>query len=272
MDWASVIFSRSTESQFNSYKGVKAHDSVAFLKNVKGSVETYTHIELGAGNYRYGDDGATEYSSCKDKEQVHIASCRCHGCDYGKNKYRYAVLESTIDHIVTQTPGIIKKFLLNDIDCISLDQSVKHARKYVEVTFDGSEQEISIEGLYGDFNNIKLSEFKPTSIHLKNPENYFFQDTLFDFENTTARLFEESSGCQDGGFILVTTQANSLRLKKVFKSTGANYVVEPYELPFDASYHGLQQSECDLWHVKPLAYLCKQIGSTNKKLVAGPGS
>ena len=119
MDRASVICSRSTESRFSSYKRGKAQDSIAFLKNVKRSLETYTHIELGAGNYRYGDDGATEYSSCIDKEQVHIGSCRCNGCDYSKNKYRYAVLESTINHVVTKTPGTIKKFLLNDIDCIS---------------------------------------------------------------------------------------------------------------------------------------------------------
>ncbi len=216
-----------------------------------------------------GDDGATEYSFCKDKEQVHIASCRCDGCDYGKNKYRYVVLESTIDHIVTQNPGTIKKILLNDIDCISLDQSVKHARKYVEVTFDGAGQEFSIEALYSDFNNIKLSEFKPTSIHLKNPENDFFQDALFDFENATARLFEESSECQDGGFILVTTQANSLRLKTVFKSTGSDYVVEPYELSFDASYHGLQQSECDFWYVKQTPGLLMQTDQIKQHKAGG---
>ena len=46
-------------------------------------------------------------------------------------------------------------------------------------------------------------------------------------------------------------------------------MVAPYELPFDASYYGLQQSECYLWHVKPLAYLRKRIKSTNKKLAAG---
>ena len=92
---------------------------------------------------------------------------------------------------------------------------------------------------------------------------------MFDFENATARLFEESSECQDGGFILVTAQANSLRLKTVFKSTGSDYVVEPYELSFDASYHGLQQSECDFWYVKQTPGLLMQTDQIKQHKAGG---
>ncbi len=200
----------------------------------------------------------TEYTPCQDKGQVHVEVCSCDGCDYAKNRYRYAVLESTIHHIVTETPQPIKRFMLNDIDCISLGQSVKHARKYIELEFSDLQQRISVEGIHGDFYKIKFSELNPSSIHLKNPEKYFFQDASYEFESTIVKLFQESASCNDGGFILVTTEANGLKLQGVLKSQRANFVVEPYKLPYDTSYHSLRLSASDFWHVKPSVYLCKK--------------
>ena len=261
MDSVTGMLSCSAKYQFDSGKAEGAQEGKSFSKSVKHSGDIYTHIELGAGNYRHRNGDVTEYSPCQDKGQVHIETCSCDGCDYSKNRYRYAVLESTIHHIVTQTSQPIKRFILNDIDCISLDQSVKHARKYIKFEFNDLQQRISVEGIHGDFYKIKFSEFNPASIHLKNPENYFFQDASVIFESTTAKLFRESSSCNDGGFILVTTEANGLKLKATLKSQSSSFVVEPYELPYDTSYHGLQFSASDLWNAKPLAYLCKQTTS-----------
>lgn len=253
------ISANPSKTQSDCLKADSLQENLAFSRAIKHSDKIYTHIELGAGNYRYNDNSSTAYSCCMDTEKVHIESCSCDGCDYSKNRYRYAALESTIHHIVTQSEEPINRFLLNDVDCISLDQAVKHAKKYIEVDLHGLQKEISIETILGNFYKIPFSEYQPTSIHLKNPEDYFFQDAYYNFKNTVARLFEESSGCRDGGFILVTEKENILKLKPILQSIDSNLFVDPYELPFDASYHGLQPTVSNSWHVKSFAYLCKKI-------------
>ena len=204
-------------------------------------LETYIHIELGAGNptqvYQFPKrDNASVPLEQKD---IHARSCKCSDCGYSSNQHRYAILANTIDVLAKQNPEQNVLIYLNDIDWVAMDQSCKFAREHIRVNGYEKRFTFKVEALPGDYFSLNLKQYKPNSVHLKNPEPIPFRNTITtNFKGTMHHLTTECSECDAGGFYFVTVDTNAMivifQREEINKT---NLILENVSLDFDTTYH-----------------------------------
>lgn len=139
----------------------------------------WTHIELGAANYAENPDG----------DSTHEAK---NGC----SKSQYSLLFSTIDRLI-QKKGKSGIFYVNDLQEEDVNYTIKQLEQYIRQQY--LTHDIEVKPLTGDFFKIDLP--KVDSMHLKNPEYWFF--TNLDIKENSNRL-SLFADCTREGLTLVT--------------------------------------------------------------------
>ncbi len=263
----------------NREKNVKVEGAgEAFAKSVRPvQPETYTHIELAAGNYRFNTDNT--YSSRLPTETIlpHEDQCDCIGCDYVENRYRYTVLEKTIEDTIHKHSDKRIRFYINDYDPISNNQAVKHARQHVLKTFPNANIEF-IE-MTGDFFEIEFDQHNPDAVHLKNPDKYFLakldEGGQPDFNaplriDLMKKLLGRCTECEEEGLILVLSKLTNDRLEPQLRQS-EEISVEKYSLGYSAAYHhppnNLPTTKYGVYlysFIPEAVYVCRLPGHANE--------
>ena len=146
----------------------------------------WSHIELGAGNYG-GNVNADE---------THIT-------DKGLGIEQHKLLFMTADKLI-QSKGKNGIIYINDLDEKIVDFTIEKLKNYLLENHPKSK--IELRPLVGDFFEIDLPEV--TSIHLKNPECWFFDEF---FETKIDHLEYFASQSKEG--LILTTFYKSYLLK-----------------------------------------------------------
>jgi hypothetical protein len=130
----------------------------------------WSHIELGASNYA---------------ENVH--GDRTHTAKGNLSDNQYNVLFKTTDELIADKgkSGVI---YINDLDEQMVKYTIDCLRNYITKTYP--DNEIELRSLVGDFFKIDIPQV--TSIHLKNPEIWFF-DSFAKFNMNRLHYFADHS-------------------------------------------------------------------------------
>jgi hypothetical protein len=140
--------------------------------------KNWSHVELGAANY--GEN--------VNADKTHIAQG-------GPSKNQHNILFATVDKLVEKKgkKGVI---YINDLDKQLVNYTIKRLNKYLIHQYPKSD--IKVKPLVGDFFKIDIP--RVTTIHLKNPERWFF-NTLNKGNKHRLKYFAE---CSKEGLVLTT--------------------------------------------------------------------
>ena len=158
----------------------------------------WTHIELGAANY--GENVKADLS------HISLGSP-------GQNQFE--LLFRTIENLI-QKKGKKGAFYVNDLHETDVVYTIAHLDKYM--TKYHPDSEIEFKPLIGDFFKIDLP--KVDSIHLKNPEFYFFTD--LDKEENKNRLIYFAD-CSKENLTLTTYYTKELLVR--IENLGIGYKI-----------------------------------------------
>lgn len=152
------------------------------------SHETWSHLELGAGNY--GSDGHTKASQAKtvlmqikhiSREKNYIDDLEAVGTGDYKPEDQYRLLFWTLDQLIDRY-GDVGIFHVNDL---CEEYAIYATQKLIEYAITKGYNSIVIEAISGDYQLIDskktLSKYEKkqyTSVHLKNPEVSFYHNRM----------------------------------------------------------------------------------------------
>lgn len=151
---------------------------IALFLSFPFALFSWTHLELGAGNY--GEDGHTQTSQQKtvlmalsyvSEKENYIDHLEETGSDYDPEE-QYAVLFWTLDELVSRY-GIEGTFYVNDLYPEYAEYAAEKLEEYAQIK--GYDQVI-IDVLPGDYQSLGDRRFD--SVHLKNPEISLFYEGM----------------------------------------------------------------------------------------------
>jgi hypothetical protein len=145
------------------------------------NTKIWSHVELGAANYG---------------ENVHADSSHISNGKIGKDQHN--ILFHTIDELIKNKGknGIV---YINDLEKEMVTYTINKLKKYILQKYPVNE--IVLKPLVGDFFEIDIP--KVTSIHLKNPEDWFFK-SLFGKDESKKKRLEYFADHSKEGLTLVT--------------------------------------------------------------------
>jgi hypothetical protein len=222
----------------------------------------WTHLELGAGNY--GLDGYSQLSQKKTvfKKLKTVSTAKNYldelpekgNGDY-KPENQYGILFETLDEMVARH-GPVGIFHVNDLYEEYATFATDKLKKYAQ---DKGYTSVIVESIPGDYQKInprkylfKYGRKKYDSLHLKNPENSFFHDTL-DGEN-----FSASEQARHATRTMLKRLANlSTKGLYLFMINDKNFI--PAVVQHEFIEKGLFYKKTEEW--KPVPYLFPEGGN-----------
>lgn len=195
----------------------------------------WSHIELGAANYG-ANPGADEQYLPRT---------------WAPGKNQYSVLFNTLDKLVREK-GKTGVFFLNDLQMNDIDHAMGQLKKHIQQNHPDSD--IKLLPLPGDYFKIKLPF--TDSIHLKNPEYYFF--TTLDKKDNQNRLQYFAERSQQG--LTLTTYFKRPFLHRL-ERLGVGYkIIDTHAEP----YRHVDGGEIEA-HGNTIEFCVKSLNTINKE-------